>query len=490
MRKLQARALAPISIALLALAVLTFIAFKVAIMSPSGRVAGEAPVVAFPGAEGFGALTVGGRGGRVISVTNLSDAGTGSLRACVEASGPRTCVFRVGGTITLRSMLDVRNPYLTIAGQTAPGGGITLRAANPSSDTHLRIRASQVIVRYIRSRPGTTLENSRALSINNGSSTPAGAVKNVIIDHNSFSWSGDEMTITWLATNHVTYSYNIVSESLGPGFKGPSFGEEGGGYFSIHHNLIANHRQRMPMVSASGGPVDVVNNVIYNPGGIGSVAKNGTHVNYVGNYISSGPDTTLSYYIKDDTGGEKGPAAAIFTEGNFLDGVGSLINTTQHLVATRLDAPALTETTAQAAYHDVLTQAGAYRALACDGSWIDRRDAVDTRVVQGALDRTGRHITSPNWPTLAAGTPCDDSDVDGMADVWEVAQFGHTARGNASASTDDFDGDRYTDLEEFLNGTDPTGGAAPSTTTSPPTPLTTPSLTREAPRIRLDKGET
>jgi hypothetical protein len=77
-----------------------------------------------------------------------------------------------------------------------------------------------------------------------------------------------------------------------------------------------------------------------------------------------------------------------------------------------------------------------------------------------------------------------------MADVWEVAQFGHTARGSASASTDDFDGDRYTDLEEFLNGTDPTGGAAPSTTTSPPTPLTTPSLTREAPRIRLDKGET
>jgi len=84
-------------------------------------------IPAFPGAEGFGADSVGGRGGRVIEVTNLQQSGTGSLRACVEASGPRTCVFHVGGTIELTSGLAIQNPYITIAGQTAPGGGITLK---------------------------------------------------------------------------------------------------------------------------------------------------------------------------------------------------------------------------------------------------------------------------------------------------------------------------------------------------------------------------
>src|SRR3989338_4486206 len=157
---------------------------------PVSDVFAQSSVPAFPGAEGFGAAAVGGRGGQVIKVTNLNDSGPGSLRQCaVVESGPRICVFTIGGTITLNSDLDIVNPFLTIAGQTAPGGGITLKAANVGSTVHMQIRAPEVIVRYIRSRPGTREMNSRALSINN----PQNIVHDVVIDHNSFSWSGDEM---------------------------------------------------------------------------------------------------------------------------------------------------------------------------------------------------------------------------------------------------------------------------------------------------------
>lgn len=411
---------------------------------------------AFPGAEGFGANTVGGRGGRVIEVTNLNDSGAGSLRQCaVVESGPRTCVFRVAGTITLNSDIDIVNPNLTIAGQTAPGGGITMKAANPASTVHMQIRAPQVILRYIRSRPGTKEMNSRALSINN----PQNIVHDVIVDHNSFSWAGDELTITWLATNHVTYQWNIAAESLPPGHKGPSFGEDGGGYFSVHHNLIAHHSQRLPQVSASGGPVDFVNNIIYNPGGQASVVKNGTHANFVANYIKKGPNSTLNAYIID--GGAKGPAAGYYVEGNFLDGI-SRLNTAVNQVNTRFDAPAVTKTTPQAAYEEVLNTAGASRGLNCDGSWFDRRDAADTRVVTSVRSGTTAHsgtgyISDPSqvggWPTLAPGTPCADGDHDGMPDAWE-GKYGLNA-GGASDGPQDGDGDGYTNLEEYLNGTHP-----------------------------------
>ncbi len=150
----------------------------------SNLFAAEAPrVPAFPGAEGYGAMTRGGRGGRVIAVTNLNDSGQGSLRAAVEAEGPRIVVFRISGTITLESRLRISNPYITIAGQTAPGDGVTIRKYQ------LQIAADEVVIRYIRVRlGGESGDDADAIS--------SRYHKNIILDHVSASWSVDETVLS------------------------------------------------------------------------------------------------------------------------------------------------------------------------------------------------------------------------------------------------------------------------------------------------------
>ncbi len=168
-------------------------------------------IKAFPTAEGFGANAVGGRGGAVIEVTNLNDSGAGSLRSCIEASGPRNCVFRIGGTITLNSGLTVNNPYLTIAGQTATGDGITLRTAPTNAKGLVTIAPSahDVIIRFIRVRTGTPNGSGDALDAITMNSD------HTILDHVSLSWAIDENLNTWYATAHdITIQWSIVAEAL------------------------------------------------------------------------------------------------------------------------------------------------------------------------------------------------------------------------------------------------------------------------------------
>lgn len=178
-------------------------------------------VKAFPSAEGFGARTVGGRGGRVIEVTNLNDSGPGSFREAVAAKGPRTVVFRTGGTITLLSSITVINPYLTIAGQTAPGAGITLKNHPTNERSPLSIRTHDVIVRYIRSRPGpaatptSTLDGIQTVGPDrlNGTTVGPTNVYNIIIDHCSVSWAVDE-NLQVSGTRDTTIQWNIIAEGL------------------------------------------------------------------------------------------------------------------------------------------------------------------------------------------------------------------------------------------------------------------------------------
>jgi hypothetical protein len=440
-------------------------------------------VVAFPGAEGFGAQTVGGRGGQVYEVTNLSDSGAGSLRACVIASGPRTCIFRTGGTIELETTLEVRNPFLTIAGQTAPGGGIQLKIANPTRSTDLfKISTNDVIVRYLKFRPGTKGANARCISINAGGSAPADKLAhNIVIDHVSCSWAGDEVLIAWDRTNHISFQWNIFAESLTPGLKGPNLGKYGGGFYSFHHNLIAHHAYRTPNCSASGGPTDLVNNVIYNFRRFGARVLLGCRINIVNNYIEAGPDTEAgSYFVQNDLDvpdpDSNQPLPNPTTRGFFVqdnvlqlqyEGVlkirGILPPATKptDVKNVRYEAPAVSMTGAEQAYEDVLAGAGAIHGLTCAGEWYERPDEVDKRIVESVRNDTSSHntaapktgyINSPadvgGWPTLATGTPCPDGDKDGMPDEWERL---HGANPNAD------DGaalmpDGYTRLEHYLGG--------------------------------------
>jgi len=250
---------------------------------------------AFPGAEGFGANSIGGRGGTVIEVTNLNNSGPGSLRAAVEASGPRIVVFRVSGTIILKTGLTILNPYITIAGQTAPGGGITLRNDRSNGAPTLDIRTHDVIIRYIRMRTGPGGDDSLLIY-----TSPA---YNVMIDHISASWGVDENVNIWGNVRDVTIQWSIISEGLknsthpegDPG--GHSMGflvGSGSRNISFHHNVLAHNDARNPKWDGSHEQAvyDFVNNVIYNWGAYATAVSGNAKTNVVGNYYKRGSDSS------------------------------------------------------------------------------------------------------------------------------------------------------------------------------------------------------
>jgi len=426
--------------------------------APATPVSGE--VRAFPSAEGFGANSIGGHGGRVIEVTNLNNSGPGSLRAAIEANGPRIVVFRIGGTIELQSGMNLTNPFITIAGQTAPGGGITLKNAISNRYTPITIWTHDVIIRYIRSRPGASRDPASALDAIQMVYENA---YNIILDHCSFSWSTDEVASTWGSARDITIQWCIIAEGLndstnkkGPHSCGLILGSDGAHSISVHHNLLAHHSDRSPRIK-TGGLVDFVNNVIYNPGAQAGLFSAGSLINYVGNYVVAGADTD-TYEVK--------AYAPTYVLGNIgphrptNDLPESFIvrsDLRYNLVDTRFDAPAVITQSALLAHDYILADAGANAGIDCTGVFYERRDTVDARIVNDVINGTGSIIDDPSevggWPALAAGTPCTDADHDGMPDEWEnIHGFDPNDDADGPADTD---GDGYTNIEEYLNGTEP-----------------------------------
>lgn len=391
---------------------------------------------AFPGAEGFGASASGGRGGRVIAVTTLADRGPGSLRAALDQDGPRTIVFRVAGIIDLRSNLKITKPRVTIAGQTAPGGGVCLRGAG------LTISADEVIVRHLRLRPGDRVEGDALCVL---------GVKNVIIDHCSASWAVDEtVSVSGAGGDGITVQWSLITESLNNSVHAK--GEHGygsliraNGRVSFHHNLYAHHNSRNPRPGTYGDgrlQLDFRNNVVYNWGSrAGYSAEDPALVGLVANYYKPGPSTRRRKEIFR-IGGE---TTALWAEGNALEGVDvpSIAGT---LLKEAPPVAPVTTDSAEEAYRKVLAAAGAVP-----------RDAVDARVAGEVEKGGGRIIDSPKdvggWPELAAGEAPADEDGDGLPDEWET-KHGFDPK-DGSDGPKDADGDGWTDLEEYLNGTEP-----------------------------------
>lgn len=411
---------------------------------------------AFPEARGFGCETVGGRGGQVIYVTNLNDSGPGSLREAVETKGPRMVLFKVSGTIDLEKAIVIREPNITIAGQSAPGDGICLRK-NPIS-----IAADEVIVRFIRSRPGDASGKAvDALSIGSG--------RYILVDHCSASWAVDETLSASTGKgplDFVTVQWCIISESLNDSVHPKGNHGYGslirglkGSKFSFLNNLYAHHFGRNPRPGnyhshtedAEGFLFDFRGNVIYNWGGAhagyNADKESITRMNYVGNYLVPGQNSKGKFAYQEGC-----PYAQSFFANNAMDGVvpndpKSLVRFDNSFPAERIAAyfqPAEFPTSftispaPEVAFEQVLAHAGASRP---------KRDAVDARLVAEVRSREGRHIDSPNdvggWPELQSAPAPTDTDGDGIPDEWE------TSHGLNPQDPDD-DPSRMR-LEQYLN---------------------------------------
>lgn len=469
----------------------------------------EGPLVAFPGAEGYGSIATGGRGGKVYHVTTLDD-GTqaGTFRHAVSQKGPRTVVFDVAGTIYLNSDLKITNDDLTIAGQSAPGDGICI-ARYP-----VTLAANNLIVRYLRFRVG-----------NEGGGEPDGLGgydrNNIIVDHCSISWSVDECCSIYGGEN-LTVQWCLISESLrtaghGKGKHGYG-GIVGGAGMSYHHNLLAHHESRTPRFGSRPGTqtrekVDMRCNVIYNWAGVGCYGAEGMHINLVNNYYKPGPATpknkriayrlmspgvrTTDYCTNDDgTPNQWAPMEHVWgrfyvagnivhghadvTADNWTKGIYEQIdnskcdNTFTDKVKTEirltapLDVPTVTTQSADETFELVLAEAGCSL----------RRDEIDNRIVTetregkatyngsvssdaarmpGLIDQPTDVMpaggTTP-WPTLSA-TDDEvaarlDSDGDGIPDAWEKARGLDPANardGNATTLSQV----GYTNLERYLH---------------------------------------
>jgi pectate lyase len=418
------------------------------VLAGAGNLHGQG-LPAFPGAEGHGATATGGRGGAVVHVTNLNASGPGSLQAACAQSGPRIVVFDVSGAI--EGDVFIEHGDITIAGETAPGGGITI-AGRLWTDYDSSIQ--NLIVRFVRVRP-------RDLSGNQGDAIQFSLNRNFILDHVSVSWGSDE-TIDVYSASDATIQWSTVEESATyaghPDGNFHNYGlisGPGGGPISVHHTLFAHHSRRSPAIA--NGPSDVVNVVAYNfhDGFVHHNPYNNLGLNFVGNYWRRGPDRSdIMPFWLDDEDGDYGP---YYFSDNWIDDPPDIdesiddpwtvtYNDIDEAMQGRVRAtspfptPPITAHSAEEAYPLVLARAGAFP-----------RDVVTLRTVDEVQQRTGswgREVPADLMEGLTPTAAPPDSDGDGMPDDWEAARG--LDPGVADDDGDD-DADGYTNVEEYLH---------------------------------------
>ncbi len=415
--------------------------------APSGAPA------AFPTACGFGAATAGGRGGEVLEVTTLADTGPGSLREAVSREGPRIVLFRIGGLIELSRPISILHPYLTIAGQTAPGGGICLKGAG------LDIRTHDVVVRHLRVRPGNPAAGyAPAIAVSGG--------YNILFDHVSAGWGAGSTVQIGCAEqtppHDITFQWCFFTETLrsssqaaGPAGRGFDV-QAGTRNLTLHHNLFAHNEDGNPRLQGAGR-VDFVSNLVYNWGlySAGAEVAGGTEqlsLNLVQNYFRRGLDSIGAFFYPAGRSPEE-PVAKVYIAGNrgnddslfqFNNEPELFYRAFPFLTDSPAFPPSARADNADWAFELVLARAGAL---------LPARDSLDTRLAGEVRRRKGRIIGSPEevggWPVYPAGVPPADADRDGMPDAWE-RQKGLDPQDPADGALD-ADGDGYPNLEEYLN---------------------------------------
>jgi pectate lyase len=416
------------------------------------------PALAFPGAEGFGAQTAGGRGGKILYVTTLADSGPGSLRSALESSGQRIVLFKVAGTITLNNDISIAQPYITIAGQTAPGEGVQIKGGM------IKIKTHDVIIRYLKMRPGDQLNQSMitdrdALALAGNSSE----VYNVIIDHSSMVWGPDIGGVSILTNAHdITIQNSILGEGLYLSNHTEATAAQNGHSLGVnitqlstsawprritlHHNLLTTADHRMPQVMG-GEMIDIVNNVIYN-WGTSAAHGNPRSLNLVNNVFIKGPLTKslLAWEARTNPENPTLRPGSVYEGGNATEGFSTVRGDPQTVYATARFAPysLSAEQSAQEAYNRVMQDVGANLPV---------RDSADQRIINNLKQRSGSFMNGSDlvWPALASGPVPADTDQDDLPDSWEQSQFGSLSDGTASNP----DGDGYTNVEEYINGSNP-----------------------------------
>jgi pectate lyase len=437
-----------------------FILFIIAFCSITSYLQAQLP--AFPGAEGWGRHSQGGRGGTVLKVTNLNDSGPGSFREAVTNPGPRIVIFEVSGTIDLKSPLQINTPYLTIAGQTAPGDGICLKRFP------LRIHNTHdIIIRGIRIRPGieSGLKGSEIDVIDIDSS------QNVIVDHCVFSWSTDEGINTWHGARFITVQWCVMSEPLNHSIheKGPhGYCASIGGYkASFHHNLLANGAARNPSIAGNNQSPTVLmdfRNCVISNWEHRSCDGKPLSINLVNNYYKPGPATREDVkrrITRIDNAEKLGFSCLWYVDGNYLEGYPDIsannwaggvdyeegTSPEKNRRKDSFEVPPVITQPAKEAYELVLKYAGCYL----------NRDSQEKRIIEQI--RTGKYMVSRNglidrveqaggWPVLKTGKLPQDTDKDGIPDEWE--------RKNGLNAADPSDAKRmapngYMNIENYIN---------------------------------------